>query len=116
MLRPAFPTLQHPTMKRPISAENESGPKCGQALLVPGNQTRRIVEQRAVSNLAESRLCDKVAAKKNLELVLRVEPTTCQAQTLRGGPHLPTVCHSYSHSTSSGQQLLTANDAEEYLV
>ena len=46
---------------------------------------------------------------KNLDLVLRLEsPAT--------SPNLPAACHSYTHSTSSGQQLLTPNETEEYIV
>jgi hypothetical protein len=46
---------------------------------------------------------------KNLDLVLRLEsPAT--------SPNLPPACHSYTHSTSSGQQLLTSNETEEYIV
>lgn len=46
---------------------------------------------------------------KNLDLVLRLEtPST--------SPNLPPSCHSYTHSTSSGQQLLATNEAEEYIV
>lgn len=46
---------------------------------------------------------------KNLDLVLRLEsPAT--------SPHLPPACHSYTHSTSSGQQLLSSNETEEYIV
>jgi hypothetical protein len=44
---------------------------------------------------------------KNLDLVLRLEtPST--------SPNLPAACHSYTHSTSSGQQLLSPS--EEYIV
>ena len=113
-MRTNFPTLQ-----RQISDENDLKQTGNVAnfchpVLFPGNQSLAISERLAVSNLAESRPCDKVAGKKNLELVLRVEPSTCR--TLQRSQLLPAACHSYSNSTSSGQQLLSANEAEEYLV
>ena len=51
---------------------------------------------------------------RNLDLVLRVEPPRNSLS-----PAMPTVCHAYTHSTSSGQQLLSSNDHtdhEEYIV
>ena len=46
---------------------------------------------------------------KNLDLVLRLE-------TPSASPNLPTACHAYTHSTSSGQQLLSSPESEEYIV
>jgi Leucine-rich repeat (LRR) protein len=46
---------------------------------------------------------------RNTDLVLRLEtPST--------SPNLPAACHAYTHSTSSGQQLLATNETEEYIV
>lgn len=45
-------------------------------------------------------------------LVLSLEPSS----NLSSPNHLPAAIHSYTHSTSSGQQLLTPNKQDEYLV
>ena len=58
-----------------------------------------------------------VFLNKNLDLVLKVDPPRNSLS-----PVLPAVCHSYTQSTSSGQQLLpnvatkSSNTAEEYIV
>ena len=58
-----------------------------------------------------------VFLNKNLDLVLKVDPPRNSLS-----PVLPAICHSYTQSTSSGQQLLpniatkSSSNAEEYIV
>ena len=58
-----------------------------------------------------------VFLNKNLDLVLKVDPPRNSLS-----PVLPAVCHSYTQSSSSGQQLLpnvstkSSNNTEEYIV
>ena len=58
-----------------------------------------------------------VFLNKNLDLVLKVDPPRNSLS-----PVLPAVCHSYTQSSSSGQQLLpnvstkSSNHTEEYIV
>ena len=58
-----------------------------------------------------------VFLNKNLDLILKVDPPRNSLS-----PVLPAVCHAYTQSSSSGQQLLpnvatkSSNNAEEYIV
>ena len=109
-LRPDFRVT---TLRRPLQAPCAVDDNA-QSMHFPGNGTFQIIEPPASLNFAENRISEKVGAKKNLCLVLRAESSV---QPSRSSRQLPAVCHSYSQSTSSGQQLLAATaDAEEYLV
>ena len=122
-LRANFPTLsQVPKIKRQCSEEHQnefrlSQPEFGH----PSNNLMTI----SSSVLSQSSFPigthtyqtlparSNVVERNNFGLILRVE-----ASPQKSSPHLqlPSVCHAYTHSTSSGQQLLAASEAEEYLV
>jgi hypothetical protein len=76
--------------------------------ITPESRTYQIVNPRLVLNALDD---GGMTTRKNPCLVLRVEATpNCSS------PKIPSICHSYTHSTSSGHQLLAATEAEEYLV
>jgi hypothetical protein len=79
----------------------------------PENHTYQTLEPRSRA---------KLSGHKHPGIALRVEtlrPDTSRVEIFRPpktSPKLPSVCHAYTHSNSSGQQLLSSNEAEEYLV
>jgi len=121
-LRANFPTLsQVPKIKRQCSEEHQNEFRCSQPEF--GNPSNNLM---SISSSVLSQPSfpvgthtyqtlparSNIVERNNFGLVLRVE----------AGPQkssqnvLPSVCHAYTHSTSSGQQLLAASEAEEYLV
>ena len=80
------------------------GPKAQQSYqIAPESHTYQVLDPRIMLNNIDN---GQLTTRKNSCLVLRVEAS----------PKIPSICHSYTHSTSSGHQLLAATEAEEYLV
>ena len=113
-LRPNFPVFQAQNMKTEENfCRTISDFRHLPDVASPENHTYQTLEHRARSELP---------VHKNLGIELRVEtfrPEISRVEIFdppKNSQSLPSICHAYTHSTSSGQQLLSSNEAEEYLV
>ena len=119
-----FPILEVPKNKTQITDQNiaaishpnmvtiqsyQMAPKAQQSYqIAPESHTYQVLDPRIMLKNIDN---GQLTTRKNPCLVLRVEATPNSSS-----PKIPSICHSYTHSTSSGHQLLAATEAEEYLV
>jgi len=81
------------------------------------SKTRQIVNDLNRTSSPNEANARAVFLNKNLDLILKVDPPRNSLS-----PVLPAVCHAYTQSSSSGQQLLpsvttkSTNNTEEYIV
>ena len=129
-LRPNFPVFQPQTMKTQSLDFCQTNSHSVKPQSLDFHQTisdfRQLPAEASPENhtyqTLEPRSRAKLSGHKHPGIALRVEtlrPDTSRVEIFRPpktSPKLPSVCHAYTHSNSSGQQLLSSNEAEEYLV